>query len=241
MNEINHGNDQILTWQEKLFMKGITGEENMDRLPPDIDQSLNYLIDPQNSFLTVREEKALRLRYQEDLGISEIAVKLTGIYGKNISVSQTTGILSKALQKLRHPKCMRYMLLGVNLARTIEKKRKDYRKQIEEDETWASAIKEYNDETLQKLLTLRKRIDRIIEQNYLTFRGDSTIEQVRGTRIDAIGLPKQTVKSLMSKGIVKTGDLIGKTEAEVRQMAKLTYEELHKLKKSLKGLGITVQ
>ena len=241
MIESTSNMDQILSWQEKLFMKGLTGETDIGRIPIDIDQSVNYITDHKNGFLTEYEEEAIRLHYEENLGVSSIASRMSAKHKKTVRVSQANGMLSQAHIKLRHPKCMRYMLLGVSKARSIEKKREDYNKQIEKDETWASTIKDYDDETLRKLLSVRKRIDRIIERNYLTFQESPANEQICRIRIDEIGLPRQAVKSLMANGYIKISDLIGKTEAEVQRKARLSYEELYKLKKCLGEYGITVQ
>lgn len=241
MSGSTYNMDQILTWQEALFTKGLTGETDAGRIPVDIDQSVNYIIDHRNGFLTEYEEEAIRLHYEEKLGVSGIAARMSAKHGKTVSVSQANGMLCHAHIKLRHPKCMRYMLLGVAKARSLEKKREDYSRQIEKDETWASTIKDYDDATLRRLLSMRKRINRIIERNYLTFQEIPSNEQSRGIRIDEIGLPRQTVKSLMANGYVKISNLLGKTEAEVQRKARLSYEELYKLRKSLNEYGITIQ
>lgn len=74
---------------------------------------------------------------------------------------------------------------------------------------------------------------------------DKTIDHAEndsasGTRVDTLPIPKPVKKKQTGRGYVRVSDLIGKTEAEVRKNARLTYEESYKLKKALKGTGVIV-
>ena len=227
-----------LSWQEMLYISELADNPSVDMIPHDIDKTIDYLTDPAKRFLS-KEECALVLGiYKDGLSLDEAVLQVHLETGKAITPEKAKQLLSKTLDKLRHPKCMRYLLLGVRKARNLENRRKKNSKGLIETANVLLYTKEYSDDTLCELLSVKEKIERQIEETYLTFHAEN--DSASGTRVDTLPIPKPVKKKLTGRGYVRVSDLIGKTEAEVRKNARLTYEESYKLKKALKETGVIV-
>ena len=241
MSEMSLDNKDLFTWQERLYANQIAHATTAGEIPEDIDTSINYVLRHKNGFLTQDEENVVKLTYEKGYTIEEITEWMRENSNIKITEHEVDGLLSVALIKLRHPKCKRYMLLGVDRARKLKNKREKIYRNIDKEAVWIATVKDYDDETLRKMLSMRRRIDKIIEENYLTFQPTGKADIIMGQRIDTLDAPKQAIKCLMSRGYVRIGDLIGKTEAEIRKKTKLSYEDMYKLKKSLGRVNITIK
>lgn len=227
-----------LSWQEALYIKELTDNRTVEIIPHGIDRALDYLTDPAKKFLTKLENELLLGVYKDELSLNEVILRVQLATGGKLSAEKARQSLAKALDKLRSPKCMRYILLGVKKARSLENARKKNAKLLASKADELLLTKDYSDATLRELLSIRAQIDRQIEESYLTFQMIEKSDP--GAKIISLDIPKQVKKKLAGRGIVKVSDLLGKTEAEVRKGMRLTYEESYKLKKALKETGVVV-
>lgn len=96
------------TWRED-FLRDLTGQETV--VPADFDEVYAQII---TGFDDV-EREILRLRYQEDLSLREIAEH------ECLSSERIRQILVKTMRKLRHPRYRWKLCLGVEYNRELEK------------------------------------------------------------------------------------------------------------------------
>ena len=119
-------NYPLLSWQETLWL-AVTGEHDIRRIPPDVEESIDYVL-AIDKILSTREYAVIFYRFHDRLTLEE-----TGkIY--DITRDRVRQIESKALRKLRSPKIYRILKYGVGWYRKFEEVRSDtYQSQNKED------------------------------------------------------------------------------------------------------------
>lgn len=198
-----------LSGGERIFKKLFPDK----RMPVDIEKTVNHNIKKDLSNI---EKKVLRMRYYEEMTLSEVSEKL----GK--SIERVRQIEHKAFRRLRRPSISKMMIYGMSYYEEEKNSRyeselADYKYLVSKNKELLSQIndsKKLNSELINKI----KAIDTKKDESVLAI-----------TKIDSLPLTVRTYNCLVRGGIKSVEDLMQTSYhrlLKVRNLGRRSFEEI---------------
>ena len=168
----------LLSWQERLYCSAM-GETNALEIPPDIEESVEYVLDPENRFLKERESSVLRKRFEDGMRLEEIGKEY------NVNRERIRQIEASALRKLRRQSTARIFILGVDCVKKIDEERAAVYKQRRDQEQ--EIVREWARKELDPDNIPIEDLDMSMRAfNCLNRAGYKTLGQLKGTTIEQL-------------------------------------------------------
>lgn len=204
-------------WTEILFcdVMGLPRTPNsVEKMPPDVRETMEKAV----GTLTEREERIVRLIYEECLNKEEVAE----VIGR--TPERVRQIMAKAMRKLKHPSRHGYIVFGDGY---YCKKRGAY------DEVYKSKIIEARTHEIAKLdLVIENKKKKIIDSNS-TPRGFFGNDEI--TELD---LSVRSFNCLWRAGIHTIEDLCGLTEEQLFHIKNLGRKSFDEILDKMKSYGL---
>lgn len=152
----------FLSWQEKLFLDCFSGMDYME-IPPDINESMAFVLDPAHGLLTDREVTVLRLRYEQGMTFGETAKQF------NVTQERIRQVEAKAMRKIRGGKATKYLMYGLPYIAQLDKLRSERysamrNKELEDLQAHFNNLGKAHDR--KAALDLLEAVRAFVEKNY---------------------------------------------------------------------------
>lgn len=220
----------LLSWQELLFCD-VMYEDDYCQIPPDIEETLEFILDPGKGFLTKNEIKVLRHIY-EDGGNRSDCVDDIGVTRERIRQ-----IYNNALNKLHTPKIRKLMVLGIDYINASAKIRSERYSLLrsEELEKLRVRLDALGERAMLKdALDLKAEIDAYIALNYPDDVNNGN------THIDCFGLSASTYNKFRRNGFNTTADFEGKKFSDLMQLHGVGLRAVSEVAEKLKKLNVEI-
>lgn len=208
----------FLSWQEKLFRDCFLSL-SLYEIPPDINKSMDFVLDHAHGLLKEREVTILRLRYEQGMTYAETGKQF------NVTRERIRQIEAKAMRKICGDKISRYLLYGLDYVSKIDELRNHQfeSKRKTEMEKLKAHFEELSRQADEKEATdFLNEVTEYVKKNFW----DKAIGDIS---IDAMELSVRTRNCLARGGILTLTQLRQKTVKDlmrIRHMGLKSVEEV---------------